>query len=383
MIGQTSGNKLTGRRAGRLAGALTVLLALTVALGGVLPAYAQGDIPQPPHGFSGTVFAAGVPVPAGTLVQGFVNGELRASTTTEAQGKYVLLVPGPGGTVTFKVAGTQTAHESAIWVSAQLDEPFNLTIDQLPTLFYSLTMAVAPAGAGTATDMTGASPYAPGTVVSIKAVPAKGYQFASWSAPAGTFGSATAAQTTFTMPGQHVTVTANFVQVTTYTLTMAASPVMGGTAMDVTNAPPYTEGENIIIQAIPASGYEFVRWTATAGTIANANAASTVFTMPAQDATVTAIFQVAAGGGNLCFIATAAYGSATAQQLDVLREFRDVVLLPSSLGAELVSLYYKISPPIAGIISRHGFLRNAVRVGLVDPIVAMLDWSHALWSEGG
>jgi hypothetical protein len=84
-----------------------------------------------------------------------------------------------------------------------------------------------------------------------------------------------------------------------------------------------------------------------------------------------------------CFIATAVYGTDTAEEIDLLREFRDVVLLPSGLGAELVSLYYKISPPIAEVISQHDFLRTAVKVGFVDPVVAILNWSHALWSERG
>jgi len=75
---------------------------------------------------------------------------------------------------------------------------------------YNLHMAVAPAGAGTATDLTGAPPYSEGQVVSIKAVPAAGYHFVSWIAPAGTFANANAADTTFTMPAQDVTVTANF-----------------------------------------------------------------------------------------------------------------------------------------------------------------------------
>jgi hypothetical protein len=84
-----------------------------------------------------------------------------------------------------------------------------------------------------------------------------------------------------------------------------------------------------------------------------------------------------------CFIATAAYGTDTAEEIDTLREFRDVVLLPSGLGAELVSLYYKTSPPIAEVISQHDFLRTAVKVGFVDPVVAILNWSYALWSERG
>jgi hypothetical protein len=82
-----------------------------------------------------------------------------------------------------------------------------------------------------------------------------------------------------------------------------------------------------------------------------------------------------------CFIATAAYGTDGAEEINLLRAFRDVVLLPSGLGTELVSLYYEISPPIAEIISRHELLSTAVRAGFVDPVVAILDWSRALWSE--
>jgi hypothetical protein len=81
-----------------------------------------------------------------------------------------------------------------------------------------------------------------------------------------------------------------------------------------------------------------------------------------------------------CFIATAAYGSDTAKEIDILREFRDTVLLPNSLGAKLVSFYYKISPPIADFISQHEVLRTMVRVGFVDPIVRILSWTHGLWS---
>jgi hypothetical protein len=84
-----------------------------------------------------------------------------------------------------------------------------------------------------------------------------------------------------------------------------------------------------------------------------------------------------------CFIATAAYGTDTAKEIDILREFRDAVLLPNSLGAEFVSLYYKTSPPIANFISQHEVLRTAVRVGFLDPIVGILNWSHDLWSARG
>jgi hypothetical protein len=81
-----------------------------------------------------------------------------------------------------------------------------------------------------------------------------------------------------------------------------------------------------------------------------------------------------------CFIATAAYGTDTAKEIDILREFRDEVLLPNSLGAKFVSFYYEISPPIAGFISQHEVLRTVVKVGFVDSIVAIVNWSHDLWS---
>jgi len=84
-----------------------------------------------------------------------------------------------------------------------------------------------------------------------------------------------------------------------------------------------------------------------------------------------------------CAIATAVYGSDTAAEIEILREFRDVVLLPNSPGSALVSIYYRTSPPVADIISRYAVLRAAMRVGLVDPIVAVLNWSQGWWSVTG
>jgi len=82
-----------------------------------------------------------------------------------------------------------------------------------------------------------------------------------------------------------------------------------------------------------------------------------------------------------CFIATAAYGTDTAQEIDVLREFRNKVLIPNSLGARFVSFYYKTSPPIAEFISKHDVLRTIVRKGFVAPVVAILGLSKNLWAN--
>ena len=75
---------------------------------------------------------------------------------------------------------------------------------------YNLAMAENPAECGTATDLTGASSYAANATVNIKAVADPCCRFVDWTAPDGTFGNSTAAETTFIMPARDVTVTANF-----------------------------------------------------------------------------------------------------------------------------------------------------------------------------
>jgi hypothetical protein len=71
-----------------------------------------------------------------------------------------------------------------------------------------------------------------------------------------------------------------------------------------------------------------------------------------------------------CFIATAAYGTPMADEVEILREFRDEYLLTNPVGQALVDLYYRVSPPIAEFITEHPCLKPIVRAGLV-PAVAM------------
>jgi hypothetical protein len=80
-----------------------------------------------------------------------------------------------------------------------------------------------------------------------------------------------------------------------------------------------------------------------------------------------------------CFVATAAYGTETAAELDILRDFRDQVLLKNPLGSLFVETYYKFSPPVADFIARNDFLRAVVRDVFLEPIVGILQWSQGLW----
>jgi M6 family metalloprotease-like protein len=63
-----------------------------------------------------------------------------------------------------------------------------------------------------------------------------------------------------------------------------------------------------------------------------------------------------------CFIATAAYGSAMAPEVEALRRFRDGVLMTNPVGRSLVAFYYKASPPMAAYIASRPGLRAATRV---------------------
>jgi len=80
-----------------------------------------------------------------------------------------------------------------------------------------------------------------------------------------------------------------------------------------------------------------------------------------------------------CFIGTAAYGTATAEQVDVLREFRDGVLLENTVGSQFVGLYYQLSPPVADFIAGNEFVRTLARELLVDPVVWLVEATGDIW----
>jgi hypothetical protein len=79
------------------------------------------------------------------------------------------------------------------------------------------------------------------------------------------------------------------------------------------------------------------------------------------------------GEVDACFVATAAYGSAMAADVQMLRHLRDAVLRKSVLGELAVQTYYTFSPAVATFVGESELLRSTARALLV-PLVT---WVHA------
>jgi hypothetical protein len=83
-------------------------------------------------------------------------------------------------------------------------------------------------------------------------------------------------------------------------------------------------------------------------------------------------------GGSGCFIATAAYGSYFEPHVEILKAFRDQILLPNKYGHAFVVFYYRHSPPVADFIAEHVFLKALVRVTLMPFVVFGYVFLHSL-----
>jgi outer membrane protein assembly factor BamB len=231
---------------------------------------------------------------------------------------------------------------------------------------FDLTISSTAGGSVTAPGV-GTFTYDRGTVVNLVAQAEEGYRFVEWARDVETVADVDAASTTITMNGDY-SITANFEQIPPQFDLTISSTTGGSVTAPGEGTFPYEEGTGVNLVAEAEEGYRFVNWTGHVDTIADADAASTSITVNG-DYSITANFEVAPSDGG-CFIATAAYGTPMAEEIEILREFRDGYLLTNSLGQALVDIYYEMSPPMAEFITEHSSLKPIVRAGLL-PAVAM------------
>ncbi len=142
------------------------------------------------------------------LVQG-TNAPSQAVTWTVEGGNGATAIAADG---TLTIYENETASTLTIKATSTVDSTKSGTavvmVLQPPPAIYTLTITANTGGSIT----SGASgDYEAGTVISISASPDSGYQFSKWTTNSGgSFGSATSASTTFTVPASATTVTATF-----------------------------------------------------------------------------------------------------------------------------------------------------------------------------
>ena len=248
--------------------------------------------------------------------------------------------------------------------------PF-LSWEEPPVSLHDLTIYSTSGGYVTVTINEGKVVIAPGgmetvyaipagTVVNLVASPYEWRRFVTWT---GTpIDGVTSPVASITVQGNYI-VTASFEEVPTYQLTISSTGG-GWVATPGEGTFTYYSGTVVSLLAIPSSGYRFMHWTGEVDAVGDVGVVSTAITMT-RDYSITASFRSIAG----CFIATAAYGTPMAQEVQVLREFRDEYLVKSTWGRALVQLYYQVSPAIAELMAEHPALKPAVRLGLTPAVI--------------
>ncbi|HSW38555.1 MAG TPA: CFI-box-CTERM domain-containing protein, partial [Acidobacteriota bacterium] len=250
-----------------------------------------------------------------------------------------------------------------------------------PRVFRSL-VAVSPKGGSIVSNLPGidcgvscSADFNDGTPITLTAQPEIGYVVESWGgACAGQQGGVC----TLVMDAdKSVSVTFAYRE---YTLTVSRAGTGSGTVTSnaygincgSTCSAAIPHGERVTLTAQPSSNSTFASW----GGACSGNAGTSCVITVTSAVTVTATFTAAttpsvSNGGGRCFIATAAYGSYMADEVILLRNFRDRKLLPNRPGKAFVDWYYRTSPPVASFIARHEASRIAARAGLTPIVYAV------------
>jgi hypothetical protein len=247
--------------------------------------------------------------------------------------------------------------------------------EEIPLVQYNVTISSTTGGSVT-TPGEGVFAYGKASVVGLAAEAEENYQFVEWTGDVGTIDDVYVASTTITMNGDY-SITASFDEIPLVQYDLTTFNTEGGSVTGPGEGVfTYDGGTVVDLVATPDEGYQFDEWTGDVDTIVDIGAAVTTITID-DNYSITANFVAAPSGG--CFIATAAYGTPTAKQIDVLREFRDIVLLESIPGSLFVSLYYQFSPPVADVIAGNELLRTLVRDFLIDAIVRVVEATGDMW----
>ena len=149
-----------------------------------------------------------------------------------------------------------------------------------PSVKYTITLSVDPAGGGLA---SGGGEVEEGKSITVSAAPSTGYTFAGWREDGEIV--STSERYTFSVTGDR-TLTAVFAAIVpTYTISASIDPKGSGT---VTGAGSYQEGQTVTLTATPGKDYRFAAWQENGKTVSDD--AEYTFTV-SEDRTLTAVFE--------------------------------------------------------------------------------------------
>ncbi len=257
-------------------------------------------------------------------------------------------------------------NSTAAATNITMNDSYSITANfELDPGWYSLTISNTEGGSVTEPG-DGTFIYSNSTVVDLVAEPDEDYQFVKWTGNVDTITDVNAASTTIAMNASYsITATFETWHPEPMALLMVSSSRGGSVITPGEGEFLCPLGSDVSLVAEPDEGGQFIQWSGDVDTIADVNAASTTITMDSPYS-IRANFS----GAGSCFIATAAYSTPMAEEIEILREFRDEYLLTNPAGQALVDVYYRVSPPIADFITEHPRLKPIVRAGLL-PAVAM------------
>ena len=332
--------------------------------------------PSPPPGTPLT-YALNISSTAGGSVTATVNEE----DTVIGPGETVTTYDIPAGTKVDLLASHDEGYEFVEWVGKPIDGvttpavtinvqgyyEITANFELIPSEQFGLTISSTAGGSVTDPGEPGPYTYDEGEEVNLVAEAEEGYRFVNWTGDVDTIADDDDATTTITMNGDYE-ITANFEPIPSEQFDLTISSTAGGSVFNPgEDTFTYDAGKVVNLVAEAEEGYRFVNWTGDVDTIADDDDATTTITMNG-DYFITANFEEEPSDGG-CFIATAAYGTPMAEEIEILREFRDEYLLTNPVGRALVALYYRVSPPMAEFIAEHPSLKPIVRTGLVPAVV--------------
>jgi pectate lyase len=128
----------------------------------------------------------------------------------------------------------------------------------------SFTLTTSVTGSGSVSRSPNATSYAAGSVVTLTATPAAGFQFAGWSGDL----TGTTNPSAVTM-NANKSVTATFTQTTPDTFTLTTNVTGSGTVTRSPNATSYASGTVVTLTATPAAGFQFTGWSGDLAGTAN------------------------------------------------------------------------------------------------------------------